>query len=325
MIPTAKTNCSALLFANPSLRLTKAKTQHGAFPMAVRHPDWASHKIRQAGFWEITSPDELTMLAYAGSMSDKKDSGSFRPRPSDVDGARGLFVDIGAHVGFYSFLFASLNYTVLTLEPMPTNRDAIAATMCMNPRLAERITLVPTAIGLDNRQCMLRSLDRGDGNGELDCTAGAQCKDTRPGKPCTNRRLPCQCHVVEAAPLDSVLRRHLPARRRSFQTVVAKIDVEGSECAVLSSGQTLFTHYRADYVQLELLRPETQRCAHEEAERHGYAIGPHRGHDNNSESGGPNAGRGAGVGCRLQSARTTGAHFPLTLLALAAVLWRQQT
>ena len=85
--------------------------------------------------------------------------------------------------------------------------------------------------------------------------------------------------------LDALLQEHVPgahSARRTYETVVAKVDVEGSECNVFESGQQLFTRLKADFVQVELLRPDVQECAHRQAGLHGSVIGTRRGHDNNT-------------------------------------------
>ena len=95
----------------------------------------------------------------------------------------------------------------------------------------------------------------------------------------------CACQRVRSAPLDALLQEHVPgahSARRTYETVVAKVDVEGSECNVFESGQQLFTRLKADFVQVELLRPDVQECAHRQAGLHGYVIGTRRGHDNNT-------------------------------------------
>ena len=70
--------------------------------------------------------------------------------------------------------------------------------------------------------------------------------------------------------------------RRLYDTVVAKMDVEGSECNVMASGQHLFTRLKANFVQVELLRKPIQECVHREASLHGYHVSKRRGHDNNT-------------------------------------------
>lgn len=41
--------------------------------------------------------------------------------------------------GYYSFLFAKAGYNVLAFEPMPHNRRAIEATLCLNPDIRTTI------------------------------------------------------------------------------------------------------------------------------------------------------------------------------------------
>ena len=308
--------CRPMLPAHSGLRVVQARGQAVSFRMAVMGSDFVGQKMAAQGFWEIRHPDDLTTLA-----ADWKDTlagtlNAFRPRPDVIDGQRGLFIDIGTHVGFYSFLFAAHNYSVLAIEPMPRNRLAITATLCLNPHLGSRITLVPTAIGLRRATCVLRAFHEFDGNGELDCTANATCRDTRPADdysdhPCARRI--CVCDTVTSMPLDEVLSAHVPDKRR-YSTIVAKVDVEGHECQVLESGKDLFRRLHVDYLQMELLRPASQRCFRWQAAAHGYEIGAGLGHDNNTVMRRGTRRRGAGGGSDWR-ARTTAARLALTAAA----------
>ena len=194
-------------------------------------------------------------------------------------------------IGFYSLVFARFGYDVIAIEPS-SKQAPLEATLCMHPILASRVTIVPTAVGISTTSgsCMWRSFRPGDGNGELDCTPNATCVDTREGKPCSpqvdkkNRTIArqCYCETVSSAPLDEVLAKHVPGERGTYNTIVAKLDLEGGECAALASGQSLFTRLKADFIQIEALRPDVWECMHKQAERHGYLIEPNRGHDNNT-------------------------------------------
>jgi FkbM family methyltransferase len=281
--PRARPNCTEQLAAHASLRLHRGQTTLGIFPMALRNGDFPSLRIRGRGFWEIHHPDNLTSLAAPSLPLDELAEplrSQFQPRPSEVPGHMGLFIDIGAHIGWYSFVFAQAGWHVLALEPMPANRAAITATRCLNPQFAEqRITLVPTAISVNTATCVLRSWSEGDGNGQLDCTPGAECRDTRAGYHCT--RHACACTSINSTSLDDILSEHVPHRRR-YRTIVAKVDVEAAECDVFAGGQTLFTRLQADFVQVEGLQEATRQCIRREAERHGYGIGERFGHDNNT-------------------------------------------
>ena len=185
----------------------------------------------------------------------------------------------------YSFLFALANYTVISIEPSSRNRAAIRATMCLNPELASRMTLVPRAVDAvpSERHCALRTWDAADGNGKLDCSPTATddpCVRPAGAPPC--RKPPCVCEAVRISSLDRILASHLPHGRGDAELVVSKFDVEGHECEGLAGGQSLFTHLRVDLLQYEGLQRATAKCMSEAAHTHGYVVGTRRGHDQNT-------------------------------------------
>ena len=68
--------------------------------------------------------------------------------------------------------------------------------------------------------------------------------------------------------LDQILQSTSTAR-----VDVAKVDVEGMECKVLSGGRSLFSWpRRVRLLQVEANAPKTQRCLTELASQYGYRI-----------------------------------------------------
>merc|ERR1719436_1287957 len=91
--------------------------------------------------------------------------------------SNGTFLDIGANLGYYSLLFAHKGYKVIAVEPMTRNRRAIEASLCLNPDLRGRVTVIPAALvapdEVAGRHCVIRStnLAANIGNGYLKCGA----------------------------------------------------------------------------------------------------------------------------------------------------------
>lgn len=67
-------------------------------------------------------------------------------------------VDIGANVGAFTLAAAAAGYSVIAVEAMAMNQHALRASLCANPGLAERVTLIPSAVGRDATRCALHSL-----------------------------------------------------------------------------------------------------------------------------------------------------------------------
>lgn len=82
------------------------------------------------------------------------------------------FVDIGAHIGVHSFFVAAEGISVVSVEPLLSNLELFRASLCRNPELATRITLLPTAFGYSRAWCKMFSSDDNIGNGILSCDYG---------------------------------------------------------------------------------------------------------------------------------------------------------
>ncbi len=54
-----------------------------------------------------------------------------------------ILMDVGANVGTHSLAAAAHGFSVLAFEPMHVNIVAIRHSLCANPALRKRVTLVP--------------------------------------------------------------------------------------------------------------------------------------------------------------------------------------
>ena len=125
-------------------------------------------------------------------------------------------------LGYFSFLFASRGYRVFAVEPLQSNRRAIEATLCLNPRFGAngRFTIIPRPVG-PPAKCKMLSNYRNRGNGRLSCEVPGSKTAFRP---CPSRRPPNAplCENMSTAPLDSVLSIVPPDTPRP---IVVKIDL----------------------------------------------------------------------------------------------------
>ena len=195
------TRCGSLLHAG-SLRPTLVRP-HGYRMATHAGEDVVSSALQQTGRWETES------IATLGV-------------DNATDARAGTFIDIGANLGYFSFLFAHHGYRVFAVEPLQSNRRAIEATLCLNPRfaLSDRFTLIPTPVG-PPALCKMVSNFRNRGNGRLTCEAPGG----RPAfRPCATRR-PSDaplCENMSTALLDSVLS---VVPRDTPRPIVVKIDL----------------------------------------------------------------------------------------------------
>mmetsp|Transcript_27473 Transcript_27473/g.64111 ORF Transcript_27473/g.64111 Transcript_27473/m.64111 type:complete len:288 (+) Transcript_27473:96-959(+) len=222
----------------------------GGIPMVVyEKDDVVSNFIRAHHHWEVATPDAFV-----------------HPGHSHLP-AFGTFVDIGANLGYYSLLFASQGYEVIAVEPMTQNRAALNASLCMNPRLAKLITVLPAALVADKdeeaQRCIVRSSVHhpNAGNGIMTCGSEDEVQ------PCGENEPNCDEPFVMT--LDTALRR---LQVEPSNISMLKMDVEGFECNVLKGGASLFTGGGPKLMQVETSKPKSAACVKEVACRHGYNL-----------------------------------------------------
>ena len=291
-----------------SLRWTNASTPIGRFPVAIRaDADLVAHEIATRGYWELQYPSQLMELTAPASSGDA--SAVLPPPPA-------TFLDVGANQGFYSLLFAYYGYNVLAIEPMLLNRRSIEASLCANPELLQRVTVLPVALGLPAMvgkiKCVVRADDRNAGNGKLSCSEHESCASPPSGGPHhtssgrSHTGHPHRgaaglkgsaaadqashisiCEPVTMSTLDTVLADYTRGKYGdgSLPLVAAKMDVEGFECNVIKGGPSLFVRHRPLLFVAEANRKPIRECLSRAATNYGYRVAPTQPRHSNGELG----------------------------------------
>jgi len=185
------------------------------FNMAVYDTsDIVSNSICESGTWEL-HPDDIKNIGKADSA-----------------------IDIGANIGFYSFVLAAYGWNVTSFEPIPANHNLFEATMCANPLLKQKITLNKFGLGGQDDHCIIISGDDNLGDGNAKCGEDAK----KPIPPGYHQRA-----TMEVRRLDDVL-----TEQHISQVSFVKMDVEGFECKVMVGGQSLLTKLRPRLIQSEV-------------------------------------------------------------------------
>lgn len=223
-------NSSARDCALPSFATwcTVSHTAKGtSFQMAVyRYNDIVSTSICNQGFWET-------------------------PGVSDL-GPPGTALDIGANVGYYSFLLAEAGWRVEAFEPLPNNLELIKATACRNPELAAKIKIHSFGLGAHDDSCVFLSGHDNVGDGWVRC--GDEAVKMRSGL----MPVPAGYGLRGSFPvkrLDDVLAA--PGAPKEIDYV--KIDVEGFECQVFKGGSSVLSNFRPRNIQSEVW-PKMDHC-----------------------------------------------------------------
>ena len=103
-----------------------------------------------------------------------------RPHCQETDSC-GLFVDIGANIGYWSLFMAHLGYDVLSFEAMVSNALMLYATLqdLVSPEIKERVQVFPVALSNVTRdstmKCVMCSHDINTQDGHLICGENPTC------------------------------------------------------------------------------------------------------------------------------------------------------
>lgn len=177
-----------------------------------------------------------TSSKYANQFVQRnlKISGGHEPGVVDYLASRikpgGLFVDIGAHSGYFSCFVASLGATSLAVELQPSLVNVIRVNAILNNLWS--VHVVNAAIGETQGLTQVYRLDAGPGMQILDENTKRRVPD----------RLSVNHDLVPCMTLDDLL----PAK--GFQPLAVKIDVEGAEVRVLKGASKLIARRSCAFV-----------------------------------------------------------------------------
>tara|TARA_B110001452_G_scaffold82270_1_gene67280 strand:- start:2562 stop:3635 length:1074 start_codon:yes stop_codon:yes gene_type:complete len=234
--------------------------------------DFTSEALVADGIWELSSLGQIAAVAGAPSL------------PST-----GTFLDVGAHVGSWTFGFAQAGFRVIAIEPLLPNVAALQATRCLHPSLAERVTIVPAVVGSASQlgPCHLLAPAKNDlGNVALQCAdpaaGNASVADYVNAMQTGNtlayfhhhRRFkqllpwPLSLLTLDALLLDGASDIRLPT-----SLDVVKIDTTGSECAVLEGGKRALLHkLRPKLLVINVDLAASEACARTLAAQHSFEV-----------------------------------------------------
>eukprot|EP00316_Scyphosphaera_apsteinii_P024336 CAMPEP_0119330880 /NCGR_PEP_ID=MMETSP1333-20130426/79215_1 /TAXON_ID=418940 /ORGANISM="Scyphosphaera apsteinii, Strain RCC1455" /LENGTH=327 /DNA_ID=CAMNT_0007340353 /DNA_START=39 /DNA_END=1022 /DNA_ORIENTATION=- len=234
------------------------KTRFGCFQMAIlARADIVSWAILHSRHWEVVSPAEVTAPHAIPST--------------------GAFLDVGANLGWFSWVFAQSGRKVFSVEAFPQNQRALSITRCLNPDWSNLVTIAPTAVGGHQTvgPCVVRS-DPNEGklnnagNGVVQCGTDQRCAATDMAKG-------LNCEETSLKTIDQLL-----VEWGMPHISMVKVDIEGFECQMLEGAQTLFTKIRPQFIRAELRLPHVDTCWREQAKRHRYHVGRSKGKDRNA-------------------------------------------
>ena len=155
-----------------------------------------------------------------------------------------MFVDVGAHVGYFSLLASALvspSGEVVAFEPEPGNQERLAAHIGRN---GAAVRLVRAAVGEREGETQLHLNADNDGGHALWDVGHHPFNEL-------SRRAPSSC-TVRLATLDGYFAQ--PDSPDAAAIKAIKIDAEGSELRVLEGAERLLRTHQVPYLVLEINR-----------------------------------------------------------------------
>jgi FkbM family methyltransferase len=173
------------------------------------------------------------------------------------------FVDVGANIGYFTLMAASLGYTVTSFEPMSRNARKLMHSVERNSSFSDQVKVYQNAVGeIDNQRVLMRETDASNqGNGQI------------------SEELPPPGGVygvdfVDTVTLSNVL---LFSPQEPINAYIVKVDVEGLEASVLAGASDWICARSVHHILIEFSEA-TRRRTKESSEmfafmqRAGYTV-----------------------------------------------------
>ena len=138
------------------IRLTEIKFEDKKYTMyAYNKLDFVSNEIIGLKQWEGGCTKRL--LAALNYYSNKK-----KIENKDI-----YIIDIGANIGWYSFIFGKYGYKVIAFEPSKLNDYILRKNYCLNNEV--NVTIINKGLYNEEKICDLYNLYNNEGNGMVIC------------------------------------------------------------------------------------------------------------------------------------------------------------
>ena len=152
--------------------------------------------------------------------------------PSGALSRAGLVVDVGANIGYFTMMAAALGYDVVSFEPMAHNLRKLRSSVRRNG-FGSRVTIIDRVVAqtAGARVVLVATHPTNQGNGHIVNVDTVSNVDR---------------YYSETTTLDAVL---VPMKR---DILLMKIDVEGSETAVLDGAYSIIRERTVHFITLEI-------------------------------------------------------------------------
>lgn len=142
--------------------------------------EWKQHRISDVRmgwkYWHLAtyrSDDIVSSFPNTGVLWDEKKSRAIIRDMAILSGVSkppAIFIDVGANIGWFSFIAANYGYTVFAFEPFKENLARFNHSLCLgHPKARKRITVFPFALGSRDGTCEQWSTPSNHGNAITVC------------------------------------------------------------------------------------------------------------------------------------------------------------
>ena len=229
------------LFVDPEIenkiKKVNAHLNNISFSMYVyKSTDYVSGSISGSGIWERDQVNKV--IKCLNSYSEKK----------NLNKNQITVLDIGSNIGSYSFYLANIGYEVFSFEVSHINSYILKKNFCLNENI--NITIINKGMGIEEEKCLLHHPAGNIGNAVILC--GENINIARKNENLTEE--------VEFTKLSNYFTYF-----SKKNIALIKLDVEGSEGKVITSGiefivdyhvPFLFVEFRNDYLKLQGTDPK---------------------------------------------------------------------
>ena len=148
------------------------------------------------------------------------------------------FFDIGANIGEYTMMAASMGHSVISVDPLPCNTVRVRKAITRGQFGGDKVVIFQNAIS--NVRTSMHLMSRRSNVGATRIVCRDQC--------ITNEGTICLNETVDTIYLDDLVPT---ARMLNIKRAVMKIDIEGHEPFALQQSEMLFQEVDIHFIQME--------------------------------------------------------------------------
>ena len=186
--------------------------------------DVVSNSIKNLNKWEESYTNNLLQVLsyYENKKNIKKE---------DI-----YIIDIGANIGWYTFILGKYGYKIISFEPLPLNTYILNKNYCLNKDV--NITIINKGLYNENKKCDIYLPLGNEGDGIMIC----EKKDNLP----SDFKKTGEITLTKLSNYIQFLSEK--------NLVLIKIDVEGGEGKVFEGGIEIITKYHVPFIFMEFFR-----------------------------------------------------------------------